>query len=164
MSDSVNNQTVEAKLQELGLQLPPPSPPAANYVPALQSGQGDRKYVFVSGQLPFKNGELEFLGKLGKDFSVEEGQQAAQLCALNILAQVKEICGGDFARVKQCVRLGGFVNGTDDFTDQPKVLNGASDLMGTVLGDQGRHSRSAIGVNSLPLGVAVEVEALFEIE
>ena len=157
---NISGNAVEAKLAAMCLAVPPPAPPAANYVPAVISG----KMLFVSGQLPSQDGEFKYLGKLGKDFSIEEGQAAARLCALNILAQVKEALHGDFDRVVRCVRLGGFVNSTDDFTDQPKVMNGASDLIGEVFGEKGRHARAAVGVNTLPLGVAVEVEALFEIK
>ena len=132
--------------------------PAANYVPWVKSGT----HVFVSGQITMRDGKLEYLGKLGADFSVEEGQAAARLCGLNILAQVRA-AGGDLDRVVRCVRLGGFVNSTPDFTDQPKVINGASDLMAEVFGDKGKHARAAVSAAALPLGVAVEVEAVVEI-
>lgn len=104
------------------------------------------------------------IGKIGRDITMEEGQEAAHMCALNILAQLKVACEGDLNRVIQCVRLGGFVNSTDDFKDQPKVIDGASDLMIAVFGEKGRHARSAIGVNALPFGVAVEIEAQFEVK
>jgi enamine deaminase RidA (YjgF/YER057c/UK114 family) len=109
------------------------------------------------------NGEFKFIGKLGKEFGVEQGQQAARLCGLNIIAQLKAALGGDLDRVKRVVRLGVFVNSTDDFHDQPKVANGVSDLMVEVFGDAGKHARSAVGVNTLPLNVAVEVDAVFEV-
>jgi len=151
---------VEARLQELGIDLPSPSPPAANYVPFVKVGA----LVFISGQIPSWNGELKLLGKVGDTITIEGGQEAARLCALNILAQLKVACEGDLNRVVRCVRLGGFVNCTDDFTDQPKVVNGASDLMVSVFGEKGRHARVAVGTNSLPLGIAVEVEGLFEVK
>lgn len=150
---------VEARLAELGIVLPQPAAPAANYVPWVISGA----QVFIAGQVTLGASGIEFVGKLGREFSVEEGQAAARLCAINLLAQVRAACGGDLDRVKRCVRLGVFINCTDDFTDQPKVANGASDLMVAVLGDAGRHARAAVGSNALPLGVAVEVDGVFEI-
>jgi enamine deaminase RidA (YjgF/YER057c/UK114 family) len=150
---------VEAKLQELGVELPQTSAPVANYVPFTRSGA----LVIVSGQVSVRNGKAEFVGKLGREISVPEGQQAARLCALNILAHVKTACDGDLDRVKRVLRLGGFVNCTAEFTDMPQVVNGASDLMVAVFGDAGKHARAAVGVSSLPLGVAVEIEAMFEL-
>lgn len=150
---------VEAKLKEFGIELPAATAPIANYVPFAVSG----KIVVVSGQVSVRNGKAEFVGKLGREISVAEGQQAARLCALNILAHLKTACGGDLDRVKQVLRLGGFVNCTPEFTDMPQVVNGASDLMVQVFGDAGKHARAAVGVSSLPLGVAVEVEAMFEL-
>lgn len=150
---------IDDRLAELGLTLPEAAAPAANYVPYVQSGN----LVFVSGQITLLNGELKYVGRLGQDFTTEDGYEAAKLCGLNLIAQVKAACGGDLGRVKRVVRLGGFVNCTAEFTDQPKVINGASDLMAEVFGDAGRHARAAVGVNTLPLGVAVEVEGLFEI-
>lgn len=151
--------TIDARLQELGLTLPKAAAPAANYVPYVQSGN----LVFVSGQITLKDGALEYVGRVGQDFTTEQGYEAAKLCGLNLIAQVKAACGGDLERVVRVVRLGGFVNCTADFTEQPKVINGASDLMAAVFGDKGKHARAAVGVNTLPLGVAVEVEGLFEI-
>ena len=151
---------VESRLQELGLSLPTPSTALANYVPYLKVGS----LVFISGQLPSRKGKLEYTGKVGREFSIEEAQMAAQLCALNILAQLKEACEGNWNQVVSCVRLGGFVHSTDDFKDQPQVMNGASDLMVAVFGDKGRHARAAVGVNALPFGVAVEIEAIFEVK
>ena len=151
--------TIDARLAELGLTLPAAAAPAANYVPYVQSGN----LVFVSGQITLQDGALQFVGRVGEDFTTEQGYEAAKLCGLNLIAQVKAACDGDLDRVKRVVRLGGFVNCTADFTDQPKVINGASDLMAEVFGDAGKHARAAVGVNSLPLGVAVEVEGLFEI-
>jgi enamine deaminase RidA (YjgF/YER057c/UK114 family) len=150
----------EVALSKLGLSIPEPSIPVANYVPYVISG----KLVYISGQIPMQSGQLSFVGKLGREFSIEQGAAAAQVCALNILALIRHACGGNLERVVRCVRLGGFVNGTDDFIDQPQVMNGASDLMVTVFGERGRHARAAVGANSLPRGVAVEVDAVFEIE
>lgn len=149
----------DKRIEDLGLVLPDSSPPAANYVPFVKSGS----LLFISGQITLLNGDLQYLGKVGKDVQLEEAQAAAQLCALNILAQVKVACEGTLNQVKQVVRLGGFVNCVDDYTDQPKVINGASQVMVDVFGDRGKHARAAVGVNSLPLGVAVEVEATFQI-
>jgi enamine deaminase RidA (YjgF/YER057c/UK114 family) len=151
--------TIEARLKELGIDLPQASAPVANYVPFTVSG----KLVVVSGQVSVRDGKPEFVGKLGREISLADGRQAARLCALNILAHLQIACGGDLDRVKRVLRLGGFVNCTADFTDMPQVVNGASDLMVEVFGDAGRHARAAVGVNSLPLGVAVEVEAMFEL-
>lgn len=150
---------IDAKLNDLGLTLPTASTPAANYVPFVRSGN----LVFVAGQITFNNGKVEYIGKLGREFGVEDGQKAARLCALNILTHVKSACGGDLDRVRRCVRLGGFVNAVPDFIDHPKVINGASDLIVQVFGEAGKHARAAVGVGSLPLGVAVEVEAVFEV-
>ena len=150
---------IDARLQELGIELPEAAAPAANYVPYVVSGN----HVFVAGQITIYNGEIQYVGKLGRDYGVEEGEAAARLCALNIIAQVKAACGGDLDRVLRCVRLGGFVNSTADFTDQPEVINGASNLMVEVFGDKGKHSRAAVSAASLPRGVAVEVDAVFEI-
>ncbi len=150
---------IDARLQELGIELPEAAAPAANYVPYVVSG----KHVFVAGQITILNGEIQYVGKLGRDYGVEDGEAAARLCALNIIAQVKAACGGDLDRVVRCVRLGGFVNSTADFTDQPEVINGASNLMVEVFGDKGKHSRAAVSAASLPRGVAVEVDAVFEI-
>jgi enamine deaminase RidA (YjgF/YER057c/UK114 family) len=150
---------IEARLKELGIELPPASAPVANYVPFTRAGE----LVIVSGQVSVRGGKPEFVGKLGRDVSVADGQQAARLCALNILAHAKVACGGDLDRVKRVLRLGGFVNCTPEFTEMPQVVNGASDLMVQVFGEAGKHARAAVGVASLPLGVAVEVEAMFEI-
>ncbi len=150
---------IDARLQELGIELPEAAAPAANYVPYVVSGN----HVFVAGQITILNGEMQYVGKLGRDYGVEDGEAAARLCALNIIAQVKAACGGDLDRVVRCLRLGGFVNSTADFTDQPEVINGASNLMVEVFGDKGKHSRAAVSAASLPRGVAVEVDAVFEI-
>jgi enamine deaminase RidA (YjgF/YER057c/UK114 family) len=150
---------IEARLKELGIELPLPGAPVANYVPFTISGN----LVFIAGQLCVWNGERRFLGKLGGGIGIADGQAAARLCALNILAHLRVGCGGELDRVRRCVRLGGFVNCTPEFTEMPQVVNGASDLMVEVFGDIGRHARAAVGVSSLPGGVAVEVEATFEI-
>ena len=151
--------SVETRLARLGLALPEPPGAVANYVPFVVTGA----LVFVSGQLPLENGKPAVTGRLGADVSLEEGVHAARLCALNLLAQAKAACDGDLDRVKRLVRLTAFVASTADFTDQPKVANGASDLMAAALGEAGRHARVAVGAPSLPLNVAVEIEAVFEI-
>ena len=150
---------IDARLAELGITLPTPAAPVASYVPFVRTGN----LVIVSGQVTLDAGELRFVGKLGDDLGVEEGYQAARLCAVNLLAQVRAACDGDLDRVRRVVRLGGFVNATPDFKDHPKVVNGASDLMQEVFGDAGQHARAAVGCVSLPLGVAVEVEGMFEV-
>jgi enamine deaminase RidA (YjgF/YER057c/UK114 family) len=151
---------VEQNLEGKGLSLPKVGKPVANYVPYTITGN----LVFISGQLPLLEGTVKFQGKLGHDVSLEEGQQAAQLCGLNILAQLKEACEGDLDRVLRCLRLGGFVNAIESYQDHPKVINGASDLMVDAFGEIGKHARAAVGVSSLPLGASVEVEALFELK
>lgn len=150
---------IEARLKELKIELPQAAAPVANYVPAVRSGD----LLFIAGQICQWNGERRFLGKLGGEISLEQGQEAARLCALNILAQARNALGGDLDRIIRCVRLGAFVNSRDDFIQQPQVANGASNVMVEVLGDAGRHARAAVGVNTLPGGVAVEVEAVFEV-
>ena len=150
---------IEARLKELGNELPQAAAPVANYVPYTVSGS----LVTVSGQICVWNGERRFVGKLGAGVSIADGQQAARLCALNILAHLQVACGGELDRVRRILRLGGFVNCTPDFTEMPQVVNGASDLMVEIFGDNGRHARAAVGVSSLPGGVAVEVEAMAEI-
>ena len=150
---------IEAKLKQLGIELPEPTAPIANYVPFTISSN----LVFVSGQICVWNGERRHVGKLGAGIDVAEGRQAARLCALNVIAQLRVACGDDLDRVRSCLRLGGFVNCTPEFTDMPQVVNGASDLMVEVFGDAGQHARAAVGNSSLPGGVAVEVEAIFEI-
>ncbi|KAA9007110.1 RidA family protein [Histidinibacterium aquaticum] len=152
------NDAIEAKLAEMGLSLPEAAAPAANYVPYMQSGA----LLHVSGQVSMRNGSL-VTGKLGADMEVPAGAEAARDCALLLLAQVKAACGGDLSKLAKVVKLTGFVNSTPEFTDQPKVVNGASDLMVELLGDRGRHARSAVGVAALPMGVAVEIEGIFEL-
>ncbi len=150
---------VDARLKELGISIPAAAAPAANYVPYTVSGN----LVYVSGQVPFIDGKIAYQGKVGKDFSTEEAAECARVCALNIVAQVKSACGGDLDKVVRCVKLGGFVNCIDGFGEQPKVINGASDMMVDIFGDKGRHARFAVGTNALPMNVAVEIDAIFEI-
>jgi enamine deaminase RidA (YjgF/YER057c/UK114 family) len=150
---------IEARLTERGIELPQPAAPVANYVAFTISGN----LVVIAGQISQWNGERRFIGKLGAGISIPDGQRAARLCALNILSHLRVACGGDLDRVRRIVRLGGFVNCTPEFTDMPQVVNGASDLMVELFGDSGRHARAAVGVSSLPGGVAVEVEAIVEI-
>ena len=149
----------EQKIEELKINLPKASAPVGSYVATKISG----KLLFISGQISIdENGKL-IKGKLGKDFNVDDGYNAAKRCALSIVAQVKEACNNDLSKIKSCVKLTGFVNSTENFIDQPKVINGASDLIASIFGDAGMHTRAAISTNSLPLGVAVEVEAIFEL-
>ena len=151
---------IEARLKELDLELPVPSTPGANYVPFVRSGA----LVFLTGQLSQWNGERRFVGKLGREWGVEEGRQAARLCALNVIAHLKTAAGGDLDRVRRCVRIAGFVNSTPDFLAQSQVINGASDVFVDVFGEAGRHARMAVGVAALPYDVAVEVEGVFEVD
>jgi len=149
---------VDRKLEELGLSLPEAAAPVAAYVPVVEAGG----LLHLSGQLPFRAGQL-VTGRLGDGVSLEDGQEAAKLCGLMIVAQVKKYLGGDLSRVKRVVKLGVFVNSAADFTDQPKVANGASELMVALFGEAGKHARSAVGVPVLPLGAAVEVDAIIEL-
>jgi len=150
---------IETRLADMGITIPEPPAPVAAYVGhVIHNG-----IVTVSGQLPLAGGALSQTGLLGAGVSIEEGAAAAQVCAINILAQIKVACGGDFERIVQCIRLGGFVASTPDFTDHPKVINGASEFIGAVLGDKGVHARAAVGVAALPMNASVEVEATFAI-
>lgn len=149
---------ITARLEELGLTLPDAPAPAANYVPYVQS----EAMLYVSGQISMDESGL-ITGKLGDSLDVEAGAKAAQRCALALIAQAKAACGGDLSKLKRVVKLVGFVNSTPEFTDQPKVINGASDLMVAIFGDAGKHARSAVSAASLPMGVAVEIEAIFEL-
>jgi enamine deaminase RidA (YjgF/YER057c/UK114 family) len=151
---------IEQRLAALGLELPTPPTPIANFVPWQRAGGT----VYLAGQVNEWNGSVPFVGKLGREFDVEAGQQAAKLCALNLLACLKLACEGDLDRVRQCMRLGGFVNCEPDFEFAPAVVNGASDLIVALLGDAGRHARTAVGVASLPRRAAVEVDAIFQID
>jgi enamine deaminase RidA (YjgF/YER057c/UK114 family) len=151
---------IAARLARLGLVLPRPSSPSANYLPWHRTGN----LLFIAGQVPKDaNGQEPFIGKLGAEMDLSQGQAAAQLCALNLLAHLDTAIGGDISRVCHCVRLNGFVNAATDFGQHPAVINGASDLMVAVFGDIGRHTRVAVGVCSLPRNVAVEIDAVFEI-
>ena len=150
---------IEKLLADKKIELPKAAAPVANYVPVVVAGN----LAFVAGQVTAWNGEVKFIGKLGKEYTVERGQQAARICGLNILAQLKNALDGDLDRVKRCVKLNVFINSVDDFTEQPKVANGVSDLMVEVFGDAGKHARAALGVNVLPLNVAVEADAVFEV-
>lgn len=155
--------TIEARLAELGIELAgPPPAPAANYLPYVVAGD----LVFVSGQIPMTAAGLDSLikGRVGVDLDIAAGAAAARLCAINLLAQLKAACGGDLDRLVRVVKLTGFVNAPPEFGDQPKVVNGASDLLVEVLGDKGRHSRSAVSAGGLPFGCAVEVEGIFQIQ
>ena len=149
----------EARLKALNIELPNPAAPAANYVPYTISG----KTLYVAGQITIWNGELKYLGKLGAGMDVAQGAEAARLCGLNLIAQARQAAGGTLDNIKQVLKLGGFVNCTPDFIQHPQVVNGASDLMVEVFGDAGKHARFAVGAVSLPRGVAVEVDAIFEL-
>ena len=150
----------EEKIKELKINLPEAKAPVGNYVATKVSG----KMLFVSGQISIDETGKLIKGKVGKDLDTEAGYNAAKRCALSIIAQVKKACDNDLSKVKSCVKLTGFVNSTDEFIDQPKVLNGASDLIASVFGDAGMHTRAAVSTNSLPLGVSVEVDAIFELK
>jgi len=150
---------IESRLNELGIELPKPSDPGANYVTYMAVGD----LMFLTGQLCHWNGERLFVGKLGAEFSVEKGQEAARVCALNLISQLRVALGGDLNRVVRTVRLAGYVNSTPDFHGQSQVMNGASDLFVDVFGESGRHTRMAVGVSALPYNVAVEVEGVFEV-
>jgi enamine deaminase RidA (YjgF/YER057c/UK114 family) len=149
----------EEKIKELKIELPEAKAPVGSYVATKVSG----KLLYVSGQISMNsNGEL-IKGKVGKDLTTEESYKAAERCGLSIVAQVKKACDDDLSKVKSCIKLTGFVNSTDDFTEQPKVINGASDLIASIFGEAGMHTRAAVSTNSLPLGVSVEVDAIFEL-
>ncbi len=151
--------SINKNIEKLGIKLPEAKPPVGNYVATKISG----KLLFISGQISIdENGQL-IKGKVGKDLDVDAGYNAAKRCALSIIAQVKKACDNDLSKIKSCVKLTGFVNSTDNFSDQPKVLNGASDLIASVFGNAGMHTRAAVSTNSLPLGVSVEVDAIFEL-
>ena len=149
----------EKKIQELKIKLPEAKPPVGSYVATKITGN----LLFISGQISIaENGDL-IKGKIGKELSTEQGYDAAKRCGLSIVAQAKVACNGDLSKIKSCIKLTGFVNSTEDFTEQPKVINGASDLIATIFGDAGMHTRAAVSTNSLPLGVSVEVDAIFEL-
>ena len=148
------------KVRELNLELPEAKAPVGSYVATKITG----KLLYISGQISMNSkGEL-IKGKVGKDLTTEEGYEAAKRCALSILSQIKKVCNDDLTKIKSCIKLTGFVNSTDNFTEQPKVINGASDLIKSIFGDSGMHTRAAVSTNSLPLGVSVEVDAIFELD
>ena len=150
----------EENLKKLNITLPEAKAPVGNYVAAKISG----KILFISGQISIdENGQL-IKGKIGKDLSTEDGYKAAERCGLSIVAQVKNVCNNDLSKIKSCIKLTGFVNSTEDFIEQPKVINGASDLIVSIFGEAGMHTRAAVSTNSLPLGVSVEVDAIFELK
>ena len=149
----------EKKLEELKIILPEPKSPVGSYVATKIAGN----FLFISGQISIaENGEL-ITGKIGKELSTQKGYEAAKRCGLSIIAQTKMSCGGNLSKIKSCIKLTGYVNSTDEFIEQPKVLNGASDIIASIFGDAGTHTRAAVSTNSLPLGVSVEVDAIFEL-
>ena len=149
----------ESKINELGIILPEAKAPVGNYLASKIVG----KMLFISGQISIDESGQLIKGKVGKDLDTDSGYEAAKRCAISIIAQVKKACNNDLSKVKSCIKLTGFVNSTDDFTEQPKVINGASDLIASIFGDIGMHTRAAVSTNSLPLGVSVEVDAIFEL-
>ena len=149
----------EEKLRSMGIELPQPFPPSALYLPGVQVGN----LLFMSGHGPTKDGKVQFIGKVGREWSVEQGQEAARLTAINLLASVKQVVG-DLGKVRRVVKLLGMVNCTEDFTQTPMVMNGCSQLLIDIWGDHGRHGRSAVGMQSLPNGMAIEIEGIFEVE
>ena len=151
--------SIDAKIKEMGLVLPKATDPVGSYVATKISGN----LLYISGQISIDADGQLIKGKVGKDFNTEQAYKAAQRCALNIIAQAKKACSDDLSKIKSCIKLTGFVNSTDDFIEQPKVINGASDTIAKVFGDSGMHTRAAVSVNSLPLGVSVEVDAIFEL-
>ena len=151
--------SIDAKIKDMGLILPKATDPVGSYVATKISGN----LLYISGQISIDADGQLIKGKVGKDFNTEQAYEAAQRCALSIIAQAKKACLNDLSKIKSCIKLTGFVNSTDDFTDQPKVINGASDLIASVFGDAGMHARAAVSTNSLPLGVSVEVDAIFEL-
>jgi enamine deaminase RidA (YjgF/YER057c/UK114 family) len=150
---------IDSRLEELGIVLPTPANPAANYVPYVISGN----LVFIAGQIPFWNGAVLHIGKVGVELTVEDATKSAKVCGLNIIAQLKAACDGNLDRVRRCVKIGVFVNCIDGFTQQPQIANGVSDLMVDVFGEAGRHARFAIGTNALPRNCATEADAVFEL-
>ena len=149
----------ENKINELGIKLPNAKPPVGSYVATKISGN----LLFISGQISIDTNGSLIKGKIGKELTTEDGYEAARRCGLSIVAQAKVACKGDLSKIKSCVKLTGFVNSTEEFTEQPKVINGASDLIASIFGDAGMHTRAAVSTNSLPLGVSVEVDAIFEL-
>ena len=150
---------IENRIKELNIKLPDPKPPVGAYVATKIIG----KLLYVSGQISIDENTKLITGKIGKDLNLDEGDKAAERCGVSIVAHVKNACGGDLDKIKSCVKLTGYVNSTDNFTDQPKIINGASDIIAKIFEKKGEHTRAAVSVNSLPLGVAVEVDAIFEL-
>tara|TARA_Y100000389_G_C17369422_1_gene468167 strand:+ start:473 stop:940 length:468 start_codon:yes stop_codon:yes gene_type:complete len=153
------NMDIKRKLNDLKIDLPEPKNPVGSYVATKIVG----KLLFISGQLSIDRDNKLIKGKIGKDLSLDEGYEAAKRCALSLIAHVNKVCNGNFENVKSCIKLTGYVNSTNDFIDQPKVINGASDILAKILEKKGEHTRVAVSVNSLPLGVAVEIDAIFEL-
>ena len=151
--------SIDNRIKELKLELPEARDPVGSYVAAKIIG----KMLFISGQISISSSGDLIKGKIGKELKTQDGYEAAKRCGLNIISQVKKACDGDLSKIKSCVKLTGFVNSTEDFIEQPKVINGASDLIASVFGDAGMHTRAAVSTNSLPLGVSVEVDAIFEL-
>ena len=150
---------IDKKLETLGITIPEAPSPAANYIPYVISGN----LVFIAGQVPFENGQINYTGKVGKDIDINKAKEVAKICGLNVISVLKNAVKGDLSKVKKCVKLGIFVSCTNDFHQQPEVANGASDLMVEIFGENGKHARFAVGTNSLPRNVPVEVDAIFEI-
>lgn len=157
---SANAQTAEEKIKSLGLQLPPVSKPIANYVKYVHTGN----LIFLAGHGPTKNDGSNITGKLGKDLTIEQGYEAAKVTALSLIATLKDALGGDLNKVKRIVKVNGYVNCLPDFTEQPKVINGCSDLLVQIFGDRGKHARAAMGMVALPSNIAVEIEMIVEVE
>ncbi len=151
--------TAEENIKKLNIKLPNAPEPVGSYVATKISG----KFLFISGQISIDEQGKLIKGKIGKDLNIEDGYEAARRCALNIISQAKKACNDDLSSIKSCIKLTGYVNSTDNFTDQPKIINGASDIISLIFGDNGKHTRAAVSVNSLPLGVVVEVDAIFEV-
>jgi enamine deaminase RidA (YjgF/YER057c/UK114 family) len=152
--------TIQNKLRELNISIPDAPAPVGDYV----AFKKINNFLFISGQLPISSDGKIIKGKIGKDLTLEDGQKASKLCIINILAQVRKALNGDLNKVKNCIKITGFVNSSDDFKDQPKVINPASKILSTIFGDNGKHTRAAISANALPLGVAVEIDAIFQVE
>jgi len=151
--------TIEENLKSLNIKLPEAPKPVGSYAAYKKVG----KLIFVSGQVSFRNDGVLIKGKVGSDLTLEQGQDAAKVCAINILSQIKSACDGDLEKVKNCIKITGFVNSIDSFIEQPKIINAASELLVNIFGEKGMHSRAAVSVNSLPLGASVEIEAIFEV-
>ena len=151
--------SIEENIKELNITLPEPKAPVGSYVAAMKSGN----FLFISGQISTDNKGQLIKGKIGSELNVEQGYEAAMRCGLSLLSQAKKACNGDLSQIKSCIKITGYVNSNDNFIDQPKVINGASELLVKVFGESGKHARAAVSVNSLPLGAAVEIEAIFEV-